>query len=104
MLVRVQPQAVPVPGAQRRRVRGPQEVPADSHHTLHGAHPASPPPPPPGAAPARPAPPVALGYPTTVVEDAVTALSAPAHTAALRALRDLGATVTSTDALLTAGN
>ncbi|MFF7994992.1 cysteine hydrolase family protein [Kitasatospora xanthocidica] len=47
---------------------------------------------------------VALGYPTTVVEDAVTALSAPAHTAALRALRDLGATVTSTDALLTARN
>ncbi|MFD8784591.1 cysteine hydrolase family protein [Kitasatospora sp. NPDC059599] len=42
----------------------------------------------------------ALGYPTTVVEDAVTALSTPAHTAALQAFRDLGVTVTATDALL----
>ncbi|WP_030244707.1 cysteine hydrolase family protein [Streptomyces sp. NRRL S-350] len=45
---------------------------------------------------------VTLGYPTTVVEDAVTALAAPAHTAALQAFRDLGVTVTDTDALLAA--
>ncbi|MEU9048095.1 MULTISPECIES: cysteine hydrolase [unclassified Kitasatospora] len=43
---------------------------------------------------------VTLGYPTTVAEDAVTALSAPAHTAALHTFRDLGATVTATDTLL----
>ncbi|WP_369182786.1 cysteine hydrolase family protein [Streptomyces sp. Y1] len=43
---------------------------------------------------------VALGHPVTVVEDAVSALSAPAHTAALAALRGLGVTVTSTDELI----
>ncbi|MFB7618808.1 cysteine hydrolase family protein [Kitasatospora sp. NPDC056181] len=43
---------------------------------------------------------VALGHPTTVVEDAVTALSAAGHVAALQAFRALGVTVTGTDALL----
>ncbi|KJS59750.1 cysteine hydrolase family protein [Streptomyces rubellomurinus] len=43
---------------------------------------------------------VSLGHPVTVVEDAVSALSAPAHTAALAALRGLGVTVTSTDELI----
>ncbi|MFI8460584.1 cysteine hydrolase family protein [Kitasatospora sp. NPDC085464] len=41
-----------------------------------------------------------LGHPVAVPEDAVTALAAPAHTAALHALRGLGATVTTTDTLL----
>ncbi|MFI9359469.1 cysteine hydrolase family protein [Kitasatospora sp. NPDC053057] len=45
---------------------------------------------------------VTLGYPTTVVEDAVTALSTSGHTAALDAFHRLGVTVTHTDALLTA--
>ncbi|MER7583871.1 isochorismatase family protein [Kitasatospora sp. NPDC097691] len=43
---------------------------------------------------------VGLGYPVAVPEDAVTALAAPAHTAALHAFRRLGATVTTTDTLL----
>jgi len=45
---------------------------------------------------------VALGYPATVVEDAVSALSAPGHTAALAAFQRLGVTVTRTDACITA--
>ncbi|MEV7602189.1 cysteine hydrolase [Kitasatospora sp. NPDC089797] len=44
---------------------------------------------------------VALGYPTTVVEDAVTAVTAPGHTAALDAFHRLGVTVTRTESLLT---
>ncbi|MFJ8476094.1 cysteine hydrolase family protein [Kitasatospora sp. NPDC094011] len=47
---------------------------------------------------------VALGYPTTVVEDAVTALSTAAHTAALADFRRPGLTVTRTDALLAPGS
>src|SRR5207244_35450 len=37
VLVGVQPQAVPVPGAQGRRVRGPQEVPTDPKNSFHAA-------------------------------------------------------------------
>ncbi|MFI9161969.1 cysteine hydrolase family protein [Kitasatospora aureofaciens] len=44
---------------------------------------------------------VTLGYPTTVVEDAVAALSAPAHAAAIDAFHRLGVTLTRTDPLLT---
>ncbi|MBD0691317.1 cysteine hydrolase family protein [Streptomyces sp. CBMA123] len=44
---------------------------------------------------------VSLGYPTTVVEDAVAALSLQGHTAALDTFHRLGATLTHTDPLLT---
>ncbi|MFD5467395.1 cysteine hydrolase family protein [Kitasatospora sp. NPDC127059] len=44
---------------------------------------------------------VSLGYPTTVVEDAVAALTPQGHTAALDTFRRLGVTLTHTTPLLT---